>query len=47
MPDAVKSIVDGVVEGRILSVFGESRINVLMLNLALDVALGPPRVAEP
>jgi len=44
--ERVRSLIDGRVEGRDLFVLGESRVNVLLVNLALDRTFGrPPRVA--
>jgi potassium-transporting ATPase KdpC subunit len=44
--ERVRSIIESRVEGRDLFVLGEPRVNVLLVNLALDRTFGrPPRVA--
>jgi K+-transporting ATPase ATPase C chain len=44
--ERVRSLIEGRVEGRDLFVLGEPRVNVLVVNLALDRTFGrPPRVA--
>jgi K+-transporting ATPase ATPase C chain len=44
--ERVRSLIEGRVEGRDLFVLGEPRVNVLLVNLALDRTFGrPPRVA--
>ncbi len=39
-PDVVKTLIAQHTEGRLFALLGESRVNVLELNLALDRAMG-------
>ncbi|HVR60666.1 MAG TPA: potassium-transporting ATPase subunit KdpC [Polyangia bacterium] len=41
-PDRVRAVIDARIQGRDLGVFGEPRVNVLAVNLALDQQFGKP-----
>ncbi|GAB1480297.1 potassium-transporting ATPase subunit KdpC [Paracoccaceae bacterium] len=42
-PAAVRAVIEAGIEGRLLGLYGEARVNVLLVNLALDAALPLPR----
>jgi K+-transporting ATPase ATPase C chain len=46
-PDRVKTVVDSNLEGRTFGILGEPRINVLLVNLALDRRFGRPAPLPP
>lgn len=46
-PGRVRTVVEAYTEGRTLWVLGEPRVNVLLLNLALDRQFGRPPVDRP
>jgi K+-transporting ATPase ATPase C chain len=41
-PDRIKAVIDANVEGRTFGILGEPRVNVLLVNLALDRQFGKP-----
>jgi K+-transporting ATPase ATPase C chain len=41
-PERVRGVIEGRIQGRDLGVFGEPRVNVLAVNLALDQRFGKP-----
>jgi K+-transporting ATPase ATPase C chain len=46
-PARVEQIIEGLAEGRTLGFLGEPRVNVLLLNLELDRALGRAKAGKP
>jgi K+-transporting ATPase ATPase C chain len=42
IPDRIKTVVDANIEGRTFGILGEPRVNVLLVNLALDRQFGKP-----
>ena len=45
--ERVKAVVDANIEGRTFGILGEPRVNVLMVNLALDRQFGRPTASPP
>jgi K+-transporting ATPase ATPase C chain len=46
-PDRIRDVIESRVEGRDLGLFGEPRVNVLVVNLALDQKFGRPLAPLP
>lgn len=46
-PDRIRDVIEARIEGRDLGVFGEPRVNVLVVNLALDQKFGRPAMPLP
>jgi K+-transporting ATPase ATPase C chain len=46
-PDRIRAVIEGHIQGRDLGVFGEPRVNVLAVNLALDQQFGKPVPQNP
>ena len=46
-PDRISEVIQSRIEGRDLGIFGEPRVNVLAVNLALDQQLGKPTPVAP
>lgn len=46
-PDRIRAVIEAHVQGRDLGIFGEPRVNVLAINLALDEQFGKPLRAQP
>ena len=46
-PERIRQTIEGRIEGRDLGIFGEPRVNVLSVNLALDEQFGKPTRALP
>lgn len=44
--DAIRALLDRQIEGRQFGFFGEPRVNVLLLNIAVDSAIGAPKAAS-
>jgi potassium-transporting ATPase KdpC subunit len=45
-PDRIRTVIEDHVQGRDLGIFGEPRVNVLAVNLALDEQFGKPITAQ-
>ncbi len=45
-PERIRAVIEGKTEGRDLGIFGEPRVNVLAVNLALDEQFGAPMGAR-